>query len=106
MTQRLGGWQRLGIVISLCRVVGSLVGVRSYQYHNGLDAANASVGLCTTAGKPFDQCWNENTDFRRTMTEPYWPPVFMVALGPIPLFWLFGWAIIKTARWVRAGFAA
>jgi hypothetical protein len=103
--RRLSGWQRLGLVVTVCWAVGAFVVVRWFQYHHGLDAANASVGLCTTAGKEFDQCWNENLEFRRAMIEPYWPPVFLVAFGPVPFFWLFGWAVVKTVRWVSAGFA-
>ncbi len=103
--QRLSGWQRLGLVLTVCWAVGNFVGLRMYQYNNGLNAAHAALGLCTTAGKAFDQCWSETSDFRRMSIEPYWPPVFLVALGPIPFVWLFGWVIIKTGRWVGAGFA-
>jgi hypothetical protein len=104
MMQRLGGWQRLGLIISVCWVVGSFIVLRFYTYRQGISSANAFVGLCTSAGKPFDQCWTEIDEYRRIATEVYWPPLLIVSLGPLPLFWLLGWAIIRTTRWIRAGF--
>ena len=62
------------------------------------------LGLCTMAGKAFDQCWKESGDYRSAMSQPYWPPVLTIAFVPIPLFWFFGWIAIKATRWVRAGF--
>jgi hypothetical protein len=46
--------------------------------------------VCTTGGRAFDQCWTESSELRRLAIAPYWPPIFLFALGPIPLFWLLG----------------
>ena len=106
MTHRLGGWQRLGVVISVCWLVGSFVGFRAHQYQQGMDSANAAVRLCSAypAQKTFDQCWDENLPYRQSALAPYWPPILFVSLAPIPLFWFFGWTVIAVVRWVRAGF--
>jgi hypothetical protein len=106
MMQRLGGWQRLGLIISVCWAVGSFIALRFHLYNQGLSSANAFVGLCTSLQKPFEQCWAENAEYRRIATEFYWPPLLVVSLGPLPFLWLVGWASIKMARWVRAGFTA
>src|SRR6266849_508340 len=106
MMNRLSGWQRLGLVISICWAITSFLGLRIHQYNQGLEQGRAMVGLCTTAGRSFNECWDESSEFRHIAIAPDWPPIFLIALGPIPVFWLLGWAIIKTTRWVRAGFAA
>jgi hypothetical protein len=31
-------------------------------------------------------------------------PVLIIGLGPVPFFWLGGWLLLKTGRWVRRGF--
>jgi hypothetical protein len=108
MTRRLEGWQRLGVVISICWLVGSCVLVRIHQYRGGKESADAFVALC--AGPPIytpvDQCWQKTMAFRQLAEAPYWPPILFLSIAPIPIFWLFGWATIAVIRWVRAGFVA
>jgi len=31
-------------------------------------------------------------------------PVFLIAIVPIPIFWLIGWIVFRVSRWVRRGF--
>src|SRR3954470_4534814 len=106
MLHRIGGWQRLGLIISICWAVGSFIAFRYHLYNQGVESANAFVGLCVSAGKSFNQCWTDIAEYRRIATQIYWPPLVIVSLGPIAPFWLLGWAVIKTTRWVRAGFAS
>jgi hypothetical protein len=103
--RRLSGWQRLGIVISIIWLVGSVTAVRVSQYSEGLTRAHAGVDICTSfEHRSFDECYAENEPLRQSARTIYWPPILLVAMVPIPVFWLLGWATFKTARWVRAGF--
>ena len=102
---RLSGWQRLGLIITVCWVIGSLVGGRLYQRHNDQESVTAMMSLCTAFGKSFSQCWEQTASYRNIVSQPYWPPILLIAFVPVPLFWMFGWAAIKTTRWVRSGFA-
>jgi hypothetical protein len=104
MTRRLSGWQRIGVVISVCWLIGSFVGLRLYQYNRGEDSARAFLSLCVTPTKTFDQCWNEILPYRQSAMAPYWPPILFFSMVPIPIFWLVGWGTIKTVRWIKAGF--
>jgi hypothetical protein len=105
MMQRLSGWQRLGLIISVCWIVGSFFGLRFYQYNEGMNIARAAVGVCTTGGGSFDRCYDSSAALRLIARTIYWPPLLLVSLGPIPLLWLVGWAVIRAGRWLRAGFA-
>jgi len=106
--KRLSGWQRLGVVVSVVWLVSSFVWVRWHRYQRDMDIAKEALGLCATSRpndnwqENFNRCWEENTPLRKSPF--YWPPILAFSLIPIPLFWLFGWAVLGTTRWVRAGF--
>jgi hypothetical protein len=111
MTRRLSGWQRIGVVVSVCWFVGSCASSRFIQYHRGLDSAKAAVALCAAFPnqppyKTFDQCWDENSSYRQSALAPYWPLILFLAIVPIPIFWIFGWIALWATRWVRAGFVS
>ncbi len=102
---RVSGWQRLALVVSICWMVGAFIGMRANQYNNGVSAAQADMMICMNfPNANLQQCRERNGTFRLAMIEWYWPPILLVTLVPVPLFWLFGWLALKTSRWVRAGF--
>jgi hypothetical protein len=113
--KRLGGWTRLAIVASVLWALGSgFYTINDIAIDEGrLRSAEYSFVFAT--------CSNEQTAEQtiraknRNCGEEAWAawsrpaklsrwPALIVALGPLPFVWLFGWVIFLTARWVRAGF--
>src|SRR4051794_11420015 len=103
--KRLSGWQRLGLVVTICWVIGTFITIDMLQHESGVKSANFLFEACkATSNKGVEQCTRETVELLTAM-QTNWRIVFLIAFGPIPFFWLFCWAILKTVRWVRAGFA-
>jgi hypothetical protein len=48
--------------------------------------------------------WQVCLDYRRDARRAAnvaWLPVFLVAIVPIPIFWLLGWIVFRFSRWAK-----
>jgi hypothetical protein len=82
MQRRLGGWTRIGIILSVIWFVGS-VGC----WWNYADTATA--------------VWQEAV----VGVNHGVPVILVVSLITVGLWWLLTWAPVSLVRWVRRGFA-
>jgi hypothetical protein len=108
--RRLGGWARIGVVLSVAWVIGALA-YATHDYLSALEVARqpvftepnsaekewVSVGLET----PLSSCYGES---HQAVCRPKMRPVLALAFGPLIGVWLTVLAAIAAVRWVRAGF--
>jgi hypothetical protein len=114
---RLGGWQRIGVVVSVAwLLVGGFFGNKL-----AIDNAGSLTSLwfdgCVAANKrqfgeygPYEKvwtpCWSEyNPQFMKN-AEGHWWVALAFAVIPLPIAWLLGWLVIATTRWIGRGFEA
>ena len=112
----MSGWQRIGVVISVLWLVGLPVYLQFDAnrriYNHVLDCTTARGLVAASAGATLAQ-------IRQLCLGVYGPSVSygdlartfrddVVMLGlllvPIVLFWIVGWIVLGTVRWVRRGF--
>jgi hypothetical protein len=93
----MSGWQRIGVVISVLWLVGLPVYVLIDHNLSGAVPPMTPLDLIAlfATGKGA---------YRGGEPDPYWWIIWIAVLGPIALFWLVGWIVLGTVRWVRRGF--
>jgi hypothetical protein len=99
MNIRFNGWQRLGIVLSVCWAIGA-----GYWTLGQTNWAADSYGFCMRLHDDWGPC---KLDFAKN-----WPAAVgeqraeaaFNALAPIPLAWLLAYLVLGITRWVRRGF--
>jgi hypothetical protein len=116
MSERLNGWQRVGIVLSVVWVIGAAIHEKdelNRQYEAAYDAAWRPVyDQCSEAQKRDPQT-ARGMDCLREAQRIAWattPKVSgwsmaLAALVPIPIAWLLVYALIALVRWIRRGFS-
>ncbi len=106
---RVGGWQRLGIVLSLLWIVGSGLAVIVIDSNRDMRAAVASLDACLRIS-PHDtggcqkEMDNELTEYRASTREDWKSELPLFGFEPVFLGWLFAYITVWIVRWVRAGF--
>jgi hypothetical protein len=107
--RRLNGWQRIGIVLSIIWAISAAI----YEISAMNDRYDAAF---SAAFQPvFDRCEappSTRTDCAdvagRVATavprESSWN-LAIVALAPLPVFWLIAYALVGLVRWIRRGFS-
>ena len=101
---KLNRLQRIGIVISILWVLGAAYYERTSEMDSGQRFLDWSYQTCIESkiSTP-DSCLAEmNKNFDIWM-KPNWGNIGFIALGPIPLGWLFVFIIIRVYQWVKAG---
>lgn len=115
MRLRLNGWQRIGIILTVCWVIGGGLWING-QVIDGLSAAvRGEQRRCIEARSiqpdgtvPKDTDWGPcferfEAAFPAAVTN-HWLYAAAYTLIPIPIVWLIVYAIIGLWRWVRRGF--
>ncbi len=106
---RLNGWKRIGIVLSVLWVLVTGFYQRNADVQKASDFMSFSYRVCTDAQSAknnfdFDECSKKSQkDFDIWMVGS-WGNVAVIALLPIPFFWLIIYGLIKMYRWIRVGF--
>jgi hypothetical protein len=113
----LGGWQRIGVVLSILWFIVGGLWINSVVTDELGASAVTQFGQCLKARSiqpdgtiPRDTNWDPcqaafERDFLRAIADRwYWTLVF--TLIPIPIVWLICYGLLALARWIRAGFAA
>ena len=96
--RRLGGWQRIGIVLSVLWIIGMI----AYALNKQSQTADFMLDICRkTAGKTFAECWEETREFRESW---WWTNVLGLALLQIGIAWLGVYIVVRTVRWIAGGF--
>ena len=101
---RLSGWTRIGIVLSVLWTAGSFFYYENFQ-------EELLQALATECAKiPTERLREVCVDNWRKSLQSRMPlnggKIFslMAALGPVPFGWIFGFIVLRLARWIRAGF--
>lgn len=102
---KLGGWQRIGIVLSGLW----LFGYGGPYFIDRMDAADDSASnaqrLCSQYGDPNEDCSNR---YRETIGEYQGAALItwsITVLPPIPIAWGLAYAATWAFRWIKRGFA-
>ncbi len=115
----MGGWVRIGIVLS---VIWALVGgfwgndmaindaskLSSLQLDNCVADNRARLHLKPGESESYDQVWNPcwaklGENFLHN-AEGHWWAAAIVGLVPIPVAWLIIYGCVGIFRWIRRGF--
>lgn len=106
---RIGGWTRVGIVLSALWALGGYFYANNVVTKRAADMAGYYYDSCyRNAGKrpnpDYSNCSGEwDKGWKQTM-ESSTGEAAIIALAPIPFAWLFVWIVVAVWRWVRAGF--
>jgi hypothetical protein len=102
---KLSGWKRVGLVLSVLWALGSFLYVRNIQITRADQLYEWAWRGCINGDySKFSACLDEFSYQRALTTTAYWPDVAFYALAPIVAAWLACWIGIRTYRWVREGF--
>ena len=113
---RLGGWQRIGIVASVCWLVVGGFWINSLviddlgapalaNYRHCLDTRSVQPDGSIPADTDWGPCSRKfHTDWPTAIAD-HWFYAAIYTLIPIPIVWVVVYALVVLVRWIRAGFA-
>ena len=108
---RLGGWHRIGIVLSVAWVVAGPFYLNGRAYDAALKDAGETYHLCREAQGAADDpaTCTERSNVMLKIGMQNVAPIgslgwALVAVIPVVLGWIFVYIIVGLWRWIRAGF--
>lgn len=109
---RLNGWQRLGIVVSICWIVGGGLWINGKVIDEMAHPVVSEYQSClNTHSAQSDDSTPADTDCSAKFDADFGPAVsnhwsYSIALTfiPIPVAWLTVYGLIGLVKWIRAGF--
>ena len=112
---RLNGWQRIGIVASVCWFIVGGLWINSLVIGELGAPATAAYRACLEARSiqpdgtvPRDTDWGPCSErFKRdyvAAVADHWRWAAFFTLTPIPIVWLIVYGLIALVRWIKAGF--
>lgn len=96
---KLGGWQRIGVVLSLIWIA-LIIAYAFYEMHLG----PFSSGLLTEVSASGPSVVKDGHTLTPVDTHFLWRRVALFALGPVVAFWTLFSGGALLVRWVAAGF--
>ena len=112
---RLNGWQRLGIIASVCWIIVGGMWINGHVIDDlGADAVTsyrqclASRSVQADGSVPKDTDWapcsaSFDKNFKSAVAD-HWLYATIYTLIPIPVVWLLAYGLMMLFRWVRVGF--
>jgi hypothetical protein len=102
---RLGGWQRLGIVVSVIWIAGAAWSQHQTDLDEAMSAAASAKGRCL-ATNPNDpaKCDAVADVIRELAMSDDKSSVALLAFGVPAMAWPTVYVVAAVARWVRVGF--
>jgi hypothetical protein len=106
---RVGGWSRVGIVLSVIWLAGAGLyqreaDLRTAAYFSGLAYRTCTESKAQKGDFDFSGCTSASTKNWNLFLEYSWGKVVIIAIVPIPFGWAFAYFAIRVWRWIRAGF--
>lgn len=105
----LTGWKRIAIVASVLWSIGAGYASREHDLNRATNAAELAEHTCERfadlepAGD-YRPCHAEFDTAWRLQLADSWGSAAVMAFAPLPFFWLVGYGVRGTWRWVRRGF--
>ena len=105
---RLGGWQRVGVVLSVLWVIFAAIYLQVTVNESNAKTRAMYYGWCmedSTAGKlpKSTDCYAYAASQMVPDSANWW--VFpLLAMVPLTVAWIFVYVVVWVTRWVRAGF--
>ena len=105
----LNRWQRIGIVISIIWILGSVIYVRNFQVETAgvlFDFALRTCNELTDAVQERNKCIDDaDTKYSDwlSLKSVDLENIALASIGPVIAGWLFIFLTIKIVRWVYAG---
>jgi hypothetical protein len=111
--RRIGGWQRIGIILSVAWAAVGPFYLNHRAFENAVAEAGMTYHVCRDGQRAGDDpmiCRARSDEvlhweIRRAIAAPVgslgW---LIIALVPVGLGWLFVYLIVWLFRWVKAGF--
>lgn len=98
----LGGWLRIGIVLSVIWIV---IG-GSFGWNHAYDGVDANFKQCVTAMKSAADLQACRDARNNALAVPRGVSAAIVAFGPLLVAWLALYGLALLVRWIRRGFQA
>jgi hypothetical protein len=106
LTGRLNGWQRIGVVLSVCWILGGFIWGANQVGSEATIPAEAHITACYSANVTDLSACNAAAAAEYTAAldgSHRWAWGFAFATIPVVLAWLLGWGLIAVIRWIIAG---
>ena len=102
---RLGGWQRIGVALSLLWVI-VVCAYAAFEYSVGPDSAMVFIEMITSKTREPISVLKGNAFADLVPVEPQliWPRLVAVTFGPVVAAWVLVYLSVITVRWIVAGF--
>jgi hypothetical protein len=102
---KLNGWQRIGVVASALWAIGAAIYERSSQVSEATTFHKSALSNCLPefTGACIDAA-HENYRSLLSLDFVSMSNIVFVAIGPVLLGWFLAYLIVKTIRWIKAGF--
>lgn len=112
---RLSGWQRIGIVMTVCWIIGGTPWVNKFamdslgadvlnEYRRCLDARSVQPDGTVPPDTNWKPCIAKFEADWSPAVSGHWFYAIIFILIPIPIAWLLGYGFLSLGRWIRAGF--
>ena len=100
----LGGWQRIGIVLSALWAIGASWAVRSDQVKLAHQLFESRTHTCAAKSGAFARCLETESWQSALDDTANWGDVAFVAIGPIIVGWLLIFLSARIIKWIAFGF--
>lgn len=110
------GWQRIGVIVSIVIVIFGTASAFAGRAETKIASAEyfrekcASRHLRYPSSKGDDdlyrKCWDDSAADAASLSDMiFYKSLINRTLGPTLALWVFGYILIRSIKWVRAGFA-
>jgi len=109
---RLGGWHRIGIVLSVLWAIGAGFYQRNADIRRADEFSQLSFNICAENERIRQRrdpnysgtCTDQAVGAYQIYLHGSWGNVAFLAIAPIPVAWGLIYLILAVVRWVGAGF--
>jgi hypothetical protein len=106
---QLGGWQRIGIILSIVWALGAAIYQRNADIEHAQDFMSLAYKACTESkllnnDSDWSSCDQESAKHWEIWLEGSWRNVALKSFVPIPFGWGVAYLLLAIGRWVRTGF--
>ncbi len=102
---RIGGWMRIGVILSIAWIPIGWIYTNNTRFAQAHDFASAMQEFCLRPPSlPVERCSDEFMKSWALSIKGTTEQAELVSFGPIVPAWLIAWGTVALFRWVRRGF--